>query len=144
MSADASGRTPGGLPLEPFTHDEPTALALLDLDHGLAATVPRAGASDKPCRDTLLLVRLHGQPLDVVYLDRPFEELPRTELSELLWSHLAGPLREHAARAGGTPPTGFADIAKRLPRVVAIPATAAPGQPADPCAAATSRRRSPS
>ncbi len=111
MSADASGRTPGGLPLEPFTHDEPTALALLDLDHGLAATVPPAGASGKPCRDTLLLVRLHGQPLDVVYLDRPFEELPRTELSELLWAHLAGPLREHAARAGGTPPTGFADIA---------------------------------
>ena len=85
------------LPLEPFTHDEPTALALLDLDHGLAATVPPAGASGKPCRDTLLLVRLHGQPLDVVYLDRPFEELPRTELSELLWAHLAGPLREHAA-----------------------------------------------
>jgi O-antigen biosynthesis protein len=113
VPADAGERTPGGLPLAPFRHDEPTAMALLDLDRGLAATATPAGAAAEPCRDTLLLVRLHGQPLDVVHLDRPLAGLPRAELCELLWSRLSGALREHVARAGcAAPPTSAADIAR--------------------------------
>ena len=88
-------------------------MALLDIERGLGATVPPTGAADEPCRDTLLLVRFDGQPLDVVYLDRPPDQLPRAELCELLWSRLAGTLREHVARTGCTPPpTGAADIAR--------------------------------
>lgn len=95
--------TAGQLPLEPFTHMAPTATGLLDLDLSPAPVIPRGDDRGASFRDALLLVRLHGQPLDVLYVDRALDGLTATELYELVWSRLAGAIRLHASQAGCMP-----------------------------------------
>ena len=122
-------RTAGQLPLEPFSHERPTALALLDLDRSWQPPVPagtggQAGADGQtPARDALLLVRLHGEPLDVLYVDRPLAEVGEGELRELVWPELAAALQAHVARCGCLPaPTCADDLAAWPGTATACPA----------------------
>ena len=73
--------TPGKLPLEPFRHGDPTAMALLDLDVGVVSMLPDATNATPTCRDALVLVRLHGEPLAIVYADRSPDELSERGLA---------------------------------------------------------------
>ena len=112
---DGPARTAGQLPLEPFRHQRPTTIGLLDLDVSAVAVLPgeagRAGDATpvqavdgraaKP-RDAMLLVRLHGEPLGILYVDRPLGELGAEALSELVWTRLATTIRRHISQAGCT------------------------------------------
>lgn len=93
---------------------QPTAVGLLDLDLGLVPTLPRGEEQGVACRDTLLLVRLHGEPLGFVYVDCPPDELSDTTLAESVWSRVGNTIRAHAAESRCTPPPASADEIIRL------------------------------
>ena len=103
--------TPGKLPLEPFRHRDPTAMALLDLDVGVVSKLPDAASTTPTCRDALVLVRLHGEPLAILYAGRDPDELGERGLAALVWEHCEGEIRRHIAEAGcGTAPSGPGDL----------------------------------
>ncbi len=103
--------TPGKLPLEPFRHMDPTAMALLDLDAGVVSILPDATSTTPSCGDALVLVRLHGEPLGILYVDRSPEELSDSGLAELVWAHCEGEIRRHISQAAcGVAPSGPADL----------------------------------
>jgi GT2 family glycosyltransferase len=118
MSSSLSGPallTPGKLPLEPFRHREPTAMALLDLEVGAVSILPDATSASPRCRDALVLVRLHGEPLGILYADRSPDELGARELTELVWTHCEAEIRRHFAEAAcGIAPSGPADLVEGL------------------------------
>jgi O-antigen biosynthesis protein len=95
----AALQTHRDLPVEPFGHADPTAVALLDLDVSLIPT-PLAGEPDAArFRDALIVVRLHGQPLGMLYVDHRLDELGRGELAELVWARFEREIRRHASEA---------------------------------------------
>lgn len=97
-------QTAGQLPLDSFRHMGPTATGLLDLDLSPVPVLPRGGDKGAGHRDALLLVRLHGDPLGVLHVDRTLSELDTTALCEMVWSRLEGAIRLHISQAGCTPP----------------------------------------
>jgi GT2 family glycosyltransferase len=94
--------TPGGFPLAPFEHDEPTAVGVLDLDISPEPRTPSGGplgAGD----DALLLVRLHGEPLAVVHLDRSPAGSPEDEVVERAREEVGQAISEHRGRCACSP-----------------------------------------
>jgi O-antigen biosynthesis protein len=103
--------TNGNLPAEPFGHMDPTAVALIDLDGGLVARLPDEGSATPRCRDALVLVRLHTEPLAILYVERTLEELTASELAALVWARCEGEIKRHVVRASCIdPPGGPADL----------------------------------
>ena len=103
--------TDGQLPLEPFRHTGPTAIGLVDLDLSPVPAMPAGRGDGGGFRDALVVVRLHGEPLGIVYLDRPLREVSAAELREAVWSRLEGAMRRHVAEAGCLPqPERAADV----------------------------------
>jgi GT2 family glycosyltransferase len=78
----------------------PTAIGLLDLDLGPVPRRPEGTDLVAGSRDALFLVRLHGEPLGVLFVDKPPTELSTTLLCEEVWSHFEAPLRRHVLQAG--------------------------------------------
>lgn len=102
MARDQSQVTDGCLPLAAFRHLEPTAIGVVDLD-----APPRfARGSGSPVagvhRDALALVRLHGEPLDVIHLDGDPSTLSRDSLAEAIWAQTGRAITEHVASRGCT------------------------------------------
>jgi len=103
--------TNGHLPVDPFAHLSPTAVALIDLESGLLPTLPDKSSDTPDCRDSLVLVRLHSEPLGIVYVERPPRELTSRELAERVWESCESEIRRHAAEARCiSPPAGPADL----------------------------------
>ena len=69
----ASGLTNGFLPEEAFLHLAPTASGYLELGRPLRALYPGGESAGGECRDALLMVRLHGEPLAIIHLDEPID-----------------------------------------------------------------------
>jgi GT2 family glycosyltransferase len=96
----ARGLTNGFLPEEAFLHLEPTAIGYLELGEPLRARHPAEESDGADCRDTLLLVRLHGEPLAMIYLDAPSEDASPASLAAAVWDKCAESVRAHCERFG--------------------------------------------
>jgi GT2 family glycosyltransferase len=104
----------GYLPLEPFAHLCPTSVAVLDLEGGLTPA-PAGGRHGRPAKDALVLIRLHGEPLGLVHLDRPLCDVSAADLGQIVLSRCAGAILRHARASGCmTPPSGAADLGAGL------------------------------
>ncbi len=88
--------TDGHLPAAAFVHLEATAIGCVDVDWGMRV-IPPDGRKLGGQRDGLLLVRLHGEPLKVLYVDRDPSALSATELAARVWSGARRELCAHVA-----------------------------------------------
>src|SRR3984957_11144375 len=101
MSGDpTAGLTSGYLPISAFRHLEPTAVGVVDLDRSLAPSAPDGRPWGEGQRDALLLVRLHGEPLAVVHVDRDPRAVGEEELAAELWRSAGEEIRRHLERYG--------------------------------------------
>ena len=79
---------------------EPTAIALLDLELRLGPVLVNGNEKGSTYRDALVLVRLHGQPLEVLYVNSGLSQLSTPALYDLVWSRLESVICLHASKAG--------------------------------------------
>lgn len=104
-SGDKGGRealTNGCLPSVAFRHLDPTAVGRIELDQALAFVSPGGEPPDGSRRDSLALVRLHGEPLGVVHLAGCVsDELP---LAQAIWAQLGDAVVAHCKRWDCLPP----------------------------------------
>jgi hypothetical protein len=106
------GLTCGHLPAAAFSHSEPTAIGLLDLDLAPWPTAPNGSSfAAGGERDALVLVRLHDQPLAVLHVTDLHD---RDQLHELVRRTCAGAIRSHARRHGCVPAGADAELLTRL------------------------------
>jgi GT2 family glycosyltransferase len=77
--------TRGFLPLSVVENLDPTAVGLVDLERSLTPVSPEGRPLSAVPRDSLLLVRLHGDPLAVIHIQRPLAELDDEELAAEIW-----------------------------------------------------------
>jgi GT2 family glycosyltransferase len=96
----ATAMTNGQLPMGAFAHQEATSIGVVDLARPAVVVPPPTLAALAPARDALVLVRLHGHSLALVYLDRPAEELDSGELAARVWAAAAERITDHARRHG--------------------------------------------
>jgi GT2 family glycosyltransferase len=96
----AGALTNGFLPAAAFAHDEPTVVGVIDLDNPLAFATPPGVRSPTSARDAVALVRLHGDCLAVIHLDRAPDQLGRPELAQRLWEAAGEEIRAHVDRFG--------------------------------------------
>lgn len=94
----ARGLTNGYLPVIAFQHLQPTEIGLVDLGGSLVPRSPLGAAWDASCRDGLLLVCLHEEPLAVIYVDRALCSLSADELAAVIWREAADAIRRHVER----------------------------------------------
>ena len=110
MSEDQTeGLTSGYLPITAFEHLEPTAVGVVDLDSSIVPSPPDGCAWGVGQRDGLLLVRLHGEPLAVVHIDRDLGGVTNEELAAEVWRSADAEIRRHVERFGCTPIPGGPD-----------------------------------
>jgi GT2 family glycosyltransferase len=101
MGADPTdGLTCGYLPVTAFQHLEPTAVGVVDLDRSVLPSPPGEGVWEVGQRDGLLLVRLHGEPLAVVHVDRDVSAATEEELADAIWRSAGAQIRRHVERFG--------------------------------------------
>jgi O-antigen biosynthesis protein len=111
-----SERTSGELPVDPFWHLAPTAVAELDLDRPLRLAVPGEGDWPENARDTLVLLRLHGEPIDLIHIPAAPGELDADRIASEAWSKSAAAIHRHAGEYGCAPtPLGPASLIAGLP-----------------------------
>jgi glycosyltransferase involved in cell wall biosynthesis len=91
----ARGLTNGFLPEAAFLHLEATAIGYVDLEAPLNVSypAPESGAGD--CRDSLLLVRLHNEPIAVVHVDGPLQGTSSATLANAIWEGCAAEISRH-------------------------------------------------
>jgi GT2 family glycosyltransferase len=94
------GLTKGYLPVSPFRHLEPTAVGVVDLDRSITPRAPDGRAWTNEQHDSLLLVRLHDEPLAVVYIDKPPGGVTAEELAAEIWHAAGTEIRRHVERFG--------------------------------------------
>jgi O-antigen biosynthesis protein len=94
------GLTNGHLPLTAFRHLEPTAVGVVDLDRSITPSTPDGRAWEAGQRDSLLLVRLHDEPLGVVHIDRAPGSLTDEVVAAEIWRSAGGDIRRHVERIG--------------------------------------------
>ena len=87
------------LPPEVFAHMGPTTIACLDLEDGAAPVVMSEGAQAGLARDAVVLVRLHSEPLGLLYVDSHLQDLTSDDLSQTVWRRFSAEIAAHAARA---------------------------------------------
>ncbi len=90
-----------------------------------------------------MLVRLHTEPLAILYLDRTLEELTTDELAERVWAHCASEIHRHVAEAGCIrPPGGPADLLSGLGGATTCRSNATPPLPGSVAVIIPTRGRS--
>src|SRR5579862_5410024 len=94
----ARGLTDGFLPETAFRHLEPTAIGALELGEPLAVRHPSPESWTPDCRDALVLVRLHEDPLAIVHIPGPLAELRADSLAAAVWRQAAAEIRHHCER----------------------------------------------
>jgi GT2 family glycosyltransferase len=90
-------RTAGFLPIGPFTHLEPTAVASVRLDDGGDVRWLDEAERDRAV-DALVLVRLHHEPLALLHLMRAPRALGDRELLDAVEAHLENRIAGHRRR----------------------------------------------
>jgi GT2 family glycosyltransferase len=91
----ARGLTNGYLPEAAFLHLAPTAMGYVDLEAPLALKHPAPESAGSECRDALVMVRLHGEPLAIIHIDAPLEQISAAILSTGIWDSCAEAIRSH-------------------------------------------------
>jgi O-antigen biosynthesis protein len=108
--------TRGRLPASAFEHLDPTAVGIIDLEKGLNPSAPDGGAFNREERDAIVLLRLHGEPLTVLHLDRPPNNYDDEQLARQIWSAAATKIAAHFAEHHcGPVPAGGEPLAERAP-----------------------------
>ncbi len=98
MNGRATALTRGNLPVTVVQNLEPTAVGRVDLDQSITPNSPDGRTFGGDQRDCLLLVRLHGEPLAVVHIERDLNCIADEELAAEIW-RLTGPeIRRHIER----------------------------------------------
>jgi GT2 family glycosyltransferase len=98
MNGRATALTRGNLPVTVVQNLEPTAVGRVDLGRSIAPSSPDGRAFSGNQRDCLLLIRLHGEPLGVVHIERDLSSVAAEELAAEIW-RLTGPeIRRHCER----------------------------------------------
>jgi GT2 family glycosyltransferase len=111
MSEDqTAGLTSGYLPTAAFEHLEPTAVGVVDLERSIVPSAPDGRAWGVGQRDGLVLVRLHGEPLAVVHIDRDLGDVADEELAGEVWRSAGEEIRRHVERFGCAPVPGAPDV----------------------------------
>src|ERR1700734_3614520 len=101
MSEDQTEKlTSGYLPITAFQHNDPTAMGVVDLDRSIAPSSPDGRGWGSSQRDSLLLVRLHDQPLAVVHIERNLADITNDELATEIWRSAGTEIRRHIERFG--------------------------------------------
>lgn len=104
MSKDQTrGLTRGCLPLAAFEHQDPTTVVVVDLDRSIAPQPPGGCAFGVAQRDGLVLVRLHGEPVAVVHVDRDPSGVSDKDLATVIWQSASKDIRRHVERFGCSP-----------------------------------------
>jgi O-antigen biosynthesis protein len=104
--------TCGHLPIAAFSHRDPTAIGVLDLDLARWPIAPDGGpfaASGE--RDALVLVRVHDEPLAVLHVTNLHDP---DELHALVSRECGAALSSHVRRHGCLPAVNGAEILARL------------------------------
>ncbi len=104
----ASGRmsralTNGYLPTTAFKHLGPTSIGVVDLERSTVPRSPDGRAWSVDHRDGLALVRLHGDPLGVVHVERDLTAISAEDMAEEIWRSTAEEIRRHVQRFRCTP-----------------------------------------
>ena len=86
----------GFLPLAPLSHDQPTAVGVIELASRSTTAWP-LGMDGQRAHDQLLLVRLHGQPLTLLHLDGPPSDDDRGRIVDAVWERARAQLESHVA-----------------------------------------------
>jgi len=107
-------QTNGYLPIGPFAHMDPTALAQMSLDQSPLQLKPLGSGWPQAARDTLLLVRLHDLPLALVYIDSPPEQVDELLLADAIWRQAADLILRHVEACGCADPPSDATALIRL------------------------------
>jgi len=111
----ARGLTNGFLPEEAFLHLDPTAIGYVELEEPLRALYPGGEPTGAECRDALLMVRLHGEPLAIIHLDEPIERASSAALAAAVWDGCADAVRAHCEHFGCCEqPAGAEDLVDGL------------------------------
>ena len=112
----ARSLTDGFLPVEAFLHVDPTAVALLELDRPPMLASPAPRSPGPAHRDVLALVTLHGDPLAIIHLAGPPDQLSGHTLAAAVWEQAGDVVRAHCARFGcGSVPDSAAPLLAGLP-----------------------------
>jgi O-antigen biosynthesis protein len=111
----ARGLTNGYLPEAAFLHLAPTAVGYVDLDESLEPRQAAASTAPAECRDALLLVRIHEEPLAIIHTREPLEHASTASLSVAIWDQCGDEIRAHCERFACRPvPAGADDLATAL------------------------------
>jgi GT2 family glycosyltransferase len=106
--------TSGHLPVAAFEHLDPTAVGVIDLEIMISPTAPDGRRWGAGQRDGVVLVRLHGEPLKVMYLERAPSLFTADELAEAVWRsayrELQAHVTEHQCVAGLCGPESLLEI----------------------------------
>jgi O-antigen biosynthesis protein len=97
------GLTRGCLPIAAFEHLDPTAVAVVDLEHLVLPSSPDGRAWEGNERDALILVRFHGEPLAVIHIDEEPAALNEKRLATLVWQKAGAEVRRHIERFACAP-----------------------------------------
>ncbi len=92
-----NGLTSGYLPLAAFQHLEPTAVGVVDLDRSITPSTPDGRPWDNGQRDGLLLVRVHDEPVAIVYVDT-LGGIADEELAHKIWRSAVAEICRHLER----------------------------------------------
>ncbi len=110
--------TDGYLPLAAFRHLEPTAIGVIDLDSPPGFAHAPGSSVMGTHRDALALVRLHGAPLGVIYLECPPPCQVSERLAETIWAQIGPAIAQHmTSHRCACVPDGPAALLAGLPAV---------------------------
>jgi cellulose synthase/poly-beta-1,6-N-acetylglucosamine synthase-like glycosyltransferase len=107
----ARGLTNGYLPEAAFLHLAPTAVGYVELDEPLELRQAESSSAPAECRDALLMVRIHDEPLAIIHTYEPLEHASAASLAVAIWDQCAEEIRVHCERYGCcSPPERAEDL----------------------------------
>jgi GT2 family glycosyltransferase len=131
MSGQASrGLSRGFLPVTALHDRGPTAVGQIDLGQAIGPRAPGGGPLAAEGRDSLLLIRMHDDPLAVVHIERDVTAMDPEELASEIWRLVGAEARRHCARSGCIQtPIGAEEWTARLQAAGACSSAESPAAP---------------
>lgn len=102
--------TNGFLPLMAFERMDPTAIATIDLAAPLKLDFPDEAATPAGSVDTVALVRWAREPLGVVHIAGPHNEVNAETLASNIWNQLSAKVIATARSRGNLAPSSAEDL----------------------------------
>lgn len=92
-----------------FSHLDPTGIGFVELALPLALRLPHPDSWLPDCRDGLIFVRLHDEPLGFARVVGARDAISTEEIAVAIWQELAGAIHEHCRRFGCAEPPSSAE-----------------------------------